>query len=103
MTTAEKCKAFEEQVERAVSEVRNKLDEHEWLTELSKGTVTNAYRLGWIDGWAAYAERGGKTNVAYLIQDALNYFADTCPHCERELDIDVDAKQINAWLGGKNE
>ena len=100
-STTEKCKAFEEQVEEYVRKVRARLDKSEMLTEGEKGIVANFTRLGWIDGWTACAERGGKTDVAYLIQDAVSHFANVCPWCDRDLDLYVQLEEIKTWLEEK--
>lgn len=98
MTTAE----FEEQVEEAANQVRIRLEVVN-LTEQEKGIIVGAYRQGWIDGWLACAEKDGKTDVAYLIQDAISHFANVCPWCDRDLDLFLNEEQINIWLEGEDD
>ena len=43
-----------------------------------------------------------------IIQDAVAYFANACPHCQRELDFYVSPEEIQSWLekqsyGDENE
>ena len=87
---------LEERVKQAVDAVRNEREVVN-LTDGEKGITIGAYREGWIDGWTERI-----MDIAYLIRNALSYFADTCPYCERSLNLYVDDKQIKDWLRERN-
>lgn len=103
MTTEERCKVFEAQVEEYASKVRARIDKSETLTEGEKGTVVECKKQGWMDGWVACVKKEGKMDVVYLIQDAISYFANVCPRCEQGIEWEVDPEEIKTWLEGKDD
>ena len=39
-----------------------------------------------------------KKKLIDTIQEAVSHFANVCPQCERELNIWVTEKEVEAWL-----
>ena len=85
---------------------KKRLENTENLTAAEKGILVGAYQLGIVDTFLHYTTYilGIKAETKEIIQDAISYFADTCPHCERALEIDIDDATLDAWLEkeGKN-
>ena len=93
---------FKEQLEKAKEKLNKKL---EGMAKVR--VILDAYEEGWIDGWRAN-NKPFNIHIDTIIQDAVAYFANTCPHCQRELGFYVSLEEIQSWLekqsyGDENE